>query len=342
MPQHPFARPKGRMVEFSLASPRLARNLLGDPDHRTISVYLPEGYDESTDDYPLFVDMVGFTGSGFSHIGWKAYEENVPQRIDRLIAEGKMGPVICVFPDAFTSLGGNQYINSAAMGEWADYLLLDMIPELEKRFRVRAGAQHRACFGKSSGGYGAIIHGMRYADHWGAIACHSGDMGFELVYGRDMAPACDALGKHGSIEAFLSHLRTCTKLGGADFHVLMTLAMAATYDPDPSELFGIQLPVDIETCELIDERWQQWLRHDPVQCIEEDAVQQNLRSLRGVYIDCGSKDQYYLHYGARRLVRRLKALDIAHTYEEFPDTHSGINYRMDVSLPFLYDALTSG
>jgi hypothetical protein len=51
-------------------------------------------------------------------------------------------------------------------------------------------------------------------------------------------------------------------------------------------------------------------------------------------------DQYDLVYGARRLHRRLEALDVPHRYEEFPDTHSGIDYRMDVSLPWLARALS--
>ena len=65
----------------------------------------------------------------------------------------------------------------------------------------------------------------------------------------------------------------------------------------------------------------------------------SLKSLRGIYIDCGARDQYHIHYGARILSKRLHEAGIAHDYEEFDDTHSDIDYRMDVSLPFLYRAL---
>ena len=47
-----------------------------------------------------------------------------------------------------------------------------------------------------------------------------------------------------------------------------------------------------------------------------------------------------LLYGARRIVRRLNELGIAHRYEEFPDNHTGVDYRMDESLPFLAQALS--
>ena len=71
-----------------------------------------------------------------------------------------MGPAIVVFPDCFTSLGGNQYVNSSAIGRYADYLTREIIPFVDREFRTLASREHRGCFGKSSGGYGAIIHGM--------------------------------------------------------------------------------------------------------------------------------------------------------------------------------------
>ncbi|NIA25884.1 MAG: enterochelin esterase, partial [Gammaproteobacteria bacterium] len=68
--------------------------------------------------------------------------------------------------------------------------------------------------------------------------------------------------------------------------------------------------------------------------------QENLRSLRGLYIDCGSKDQYALVYGARTFAKALKEAGIEHRYEEFDDDHTGVDYRQDVSFPYLYQALT--
>jgi hypothetical protein len=80
------------------------------------------------------------------------------------------------------------------------------------------------------------------------------------------------------------------------------------------------------------------LRQDPVIAI--DTHSDNLRRLKALYVDCGEKDQFNLLYGARRFVRRLNELDIAHRYEEFPDNHTGVDYRMDESLPFLAGALS--
>jgi hypothetical protein len=45
-----------------------------------------------------------------------------------------MPPVDVAFPDCFTQLGGNQYVNSASMGAWEDFLLHEMLPAIEQRF----------------------------------------------------------------------------------------------------------------------------------------------------------------------------------------------------------------
>ena len=94
----------------------------------------------------------------------------------------------------------------------------------------------------------------------------------------------------------------------------------------------------LDTCELIPDRWANWLAHDPLVKLERSA--DNLRRLKAVYIDCGTTDQFNLLYGARRFNRRLDQLAIPHRYEEFDDNHSGIDYRMDESLPYLAAALS--
>ncbi|HAK51880.1 MAG TPA: enterochelin esterase [Gammaproteobacteria bacterium] len=336
MPEHNFRRPRGTIEYLEIESRALTNNVLGDPINRSVAIYLPETYERSSEEYPLLVDIVGFTGSGFGHVAWKAFQETVPQRIDRLIDEGKMGNVIVALPDCFTSLGGNQYIDSAALGNWAEFLTIEMLSAIEAKYRVKRGREYRGLFGKSSGGYGSIIHGMLYADSWGAIACHSGDMAFDLCYLPEM-PGVLMKTKDRGIKSFLDDFKSTKKVG--DFHTLMMLAMAATYDPDPDAPYGIRLPVVPDTCELIDERWEKWLAWDPVKLIEREDVQANLKSLKGLYIDCGSRDQYKLVFGARQLVKRMKALVIDHRYEEFPDNHSSVDYRMDESLPYLYGRL---
>ena len=117
----------------------------------------------------------------------------------------------------------------------------------------------------------------------------------------------------------------------------MNLCMAATYDPDSREPLGFRVPFNLETGEVIARRWYRWREHDPINLV--GRYRRNLRSLSGIYIDCGWRDQYQIHYGTRILSKRLAAAGIRHTYAEFDDNHSDIDYRMDTSLPFLYRAL---
>ena len=356
--------PRGEIVVLEHASQILKDNPLGDPHVRKLAVWLPDEYRQSGRRFPVLYDLVGFTGSGLSHVGWKPFGENVPERAARLVREGRMGPAILVFPDCFTALGGNQYVNSPAIGDYADYLTREIVPFVDREFRTLASREHRGCFGKSSGGYGAMLHGMKYARYWGAIADHSGDAYFDFVYRHDWPNTLNELAKHrspkrrpgpydalaesrrkglregrddGRIARFLKSVWSREKLSGGETHAIMNLCMAATYDPDPRAPNGFRVPFNLETGELLPERWRNWLRHDPINLVSRHASQ--LKRLRGIYIDCGWRDQYHIHYGSRILSKRLAEEGIRHAYEEFDDNHSDIDYRMDVSLPFLYRAL---
>ena len=360
-----YFRDAGTVVFLEHVSEILKDNPLGDPNVRKLVVWLPPQYDDAPNRrFPVFYDLVGFTGSGLSHIGFKAFGDNVPERAARLMREGKMGPAIIVLPDCFTALGGNQYVNSTAIGNYADYLTREIIPFIDREFRTLADREHRGCFGKSSGGYGAMIHAMKYPKYWGAIANHSGDAYFDFVYWHDWPNTLNALMKYrlpkrkpgpynalaesrrkgladgrddGRIKRFLEAVWKKEKLSTAEGHAIMNLCMAATYDADPRAPNGFRVPFNMETGELLDERWREWRKHDPINLVARYRA--NLKTSRGIYIDCGWRDQYHIHFGARILSKRLAAAGIKHTYEEFDDNHSDIDYRMDISVPFLYRAL---
>ena len=326
---------QGAVHRLTLESSVLAGNFLGDPTARIIDVYIPHGLDGRG--LPLLVDLVGFTAGGPAHTNWRNFIENIPEQADRLIAAGAMPPCVVAFPDCFTRLGGNQYINGAAMGRWADFLIQEAIPLVERKFGC-GGNGKRGVFGKSSGGYGAITHALLYPDFWSASACHSGDMGFELLQLFDMPRCLRALAKEGGIQPWLDSFFTKRKVKDDEVHVLMTLAMCATYDPDTSQYMGVRLPVDFDTCEIITERWANWMKWDPLTLVESRAA--GLKTLKLLFLDCGDVDQYNLLYGARRMHRALQRHGVAHIYEEFPDDHTGIDYRMDRSLPLLATALS--
>jgi hypothetical protein len=83
--------------------------------------------------------------------------------------------------------------------------------------------------------------------------------------------------------------------------------------------------------------WERWRALDPVNMVDHHV--DALRSLRAIYVDCGTKDDYALHWGARALVKKLRGHGIGVRHDEFDDGHFNIPYRYDHSLPFLVSAI---
>ncbi|MBJ3786758.1 alpha/beta hydrolase [Devosia sediminis] len=329
--------PAGTVHRLTIDSQALKGNLLGDPTTRIVDVYVPHGHDGKN--LPLLVDLVGYTAGGPAHTAWKSFTENVPERLDRLIGEGKMAPVVVAFPDCFSRLGGNQYVNSPVLGNYEDFLIAEVLTAVEQKFSC-GGSGRRGVFGKSSGGFGALVHAMRHPDVWAAAASHSGDAGFENLYLGGFPDVLRALAKQdSSIEKWMAAFEAKPKLDGKDTHILMFLCQAASFDPAPGEFLGLRLPVTLDTCEIIEDRWANWLKWDPAQMAKTQAG--SISKLKGFFLDCGTEDQYEILYGTRRIHRELERQGISHRYEEFPDNHSGVDYRMDVSLPYLAEILSN-
>src|SRR5260370_18838720 len=128
-----FFGPMGSVSRITIESQALKTNMLGDPSVRVVDVYLPTGHDGAG--LPLLVDLVGFTGSGLSHTNWVGFRQNLPERLDRLIADQCLLPGVVTFPECFTRLCGHQYINSASVGALEGVLLHEMLPAIEERVR---------------------------------------------------------------------------------------------------------------------------------------------------------------------------------------------------------------
>jgi len=264
----------------------------------------------------------------------------IGDRMDGLIASGRVKPMILAMPDCFTHLGGSQYINSPALGRYEDHVIEELVPLVDSKVRTLPGPEHRGVMGKSSGGYGSLVLGMRHPDAFGAVACHSGDVYFEMCYKRDFGPAIRAIRKAGGVGAWMKRFFAVPRKRTEDFPALDTLAMAAAYSPNVGAPPAFcDLPFDLETGEMDENVWKRWLAHDPAYLVDRYA--ENLKKLALLFLDCGTEDEFYLELGARMLVKRLKALGVAHEYEEFDDGHMNIIYRYDVSLSKLSRALAS-
>ncbi len=325
-----------RVVIERYESEALKGNYLGDPSSRRVAVYLPPGYDDGEERYPVVFLLVGFTGRGTMLMNESAWDESINQRLDRLITGERIAPMIVVMPDCFTRYGGSQYINSTGTGRYEDHIVEELVPWADRRFRTIADREFRAAVGKSSGGFGSLMLGMRHPDKFGLVACHSGDMYFELCYGPDLIKSLRAVKKFGGLHEFLQEFRSIRPRDG-DFHALLeTAAMASCYSPNPETPYGFDLPFDEFTGEWKKEVWARWKEWDPIELI--DAHVGALRSLRLLYLDCGARDEFNLQFGARTFSARLERRGIPHHYEEFDDGHMDIPYRYDVSLHAISEA----
>ncbi len=327
---------KGTVVTHSFESKVLRSNPLKDPYIRDITVYLPPGYSKSNSKgYVTVFGVVGFTGTGKMMFDSYPLIEPLNQRMDRLILSGKCGPQIIVMVDCFTKFGGNQYINSSATGRYEDYLIDEIVPFVEQEYNV-AG---RAIWGKSSGGYGSIVQGMRHPEVFSALADHSGDSAFEYCYLNDFPKALEAFQNAGGPKKWLENFWEHPEERRGHYHeALNTFAMAAHYSPNKrSKELGVDLPFDLKTGEFNEKVWKRWQKWDPIHMVEK--YKNNLKKLKLIYIDCGTKDQFNLIWGSRILHSKLNKMRIKHHYEEFEDTHTNVQYRYDVSLPFIYKAL---
>jgi enterochelin esterase family protein len=240
--------------------------------------------------------------------------------------------MIVVMPNCFTYYGGSQYINSTATGNYEDYLTREIVPFVDENFRTIGDRNSRAVMGKSSGGYGSLVMGLRHADIFGLVCSTAGDAYFEYCYPMDFAKAFRAI--KGDPKRFLREFWATEKQGKDDHAALNTIGMAACYSPKGT---AFDLPFDAETGEIREDVWARWLEYDPVRLAEMHA--DNLRSLKLLYIDAGTRDEFALDIGARILSRRLTELGVPHTHEEFDDGHFNISYRYDRSLELISGVL---
>jgi enterochelin esterase family protein len=338
----------GTIINETITSHVLRDNPLGDPYVRHVPVYLPPNYDSSDlTRYPTVYLLAGFTGRGSFMANDSAFDEPIQERLDRLIATGQIEPMIVVLPDCFTRYGGSQYLNSSANGRYEDHLLTEIIPFIDRTFRTRPQAAYRAIGGKSSGGFGALVHGMRRPDLFGAIACHSGDMSFDYCYKPDFVKFVNAAARNeiDTAEALGNWLaRFSPKMypkPPAFFDILHMSAMSACYSPNSQSPTGFDLPFECHTGKLQSRVWDRWLAWDPVEMLENPNYAAALRQMKLVYLDCGSRDEYALHLGARIFTTRLSELNIDHIYEEFDGGHRHTQFRYDISLRMVSEAFSA-
>ena len=309
-------------------SQALEGNPLGDPATRRVPVYLPPDY-SARQRYPSLYLLSAFGRRGLGFLNDDLWEENIQQRLDRLIEERLIRPIIVVMPDASTRYGGSEYINSEGTGRYEDHIL-ELVKFIDEKYPTIPQANNRAVAGHSSGGFAALRFGMLHPDTFGLVADHSGDKHFELTF-KPSFPVLlryvERVGDEG-LEELINNPGEALRDGTP--HIAHNLlAMAAIFSPNPSARFGFDLPLDLRSGEWRPEVWARWLAFDPIEMLNAHA--DALRSLSLLYLDCARFDEYNLLYGARLFTQKLSALKIPFTYEEYEGGHRNMKHRYDRS-----------
>jgi hypothetical protein len=336
---------EGRLDEHVIDSPALRGNPLGDPHERPLWVYTPP--DAGTGPLPSVYVIQGFTGQIDMWRNRSAFRPTAIEAVDALFAVEGAPPCVVVFVDCWTALGGSQFLDSPGTGRYHTYLCEDVVPFVDARYPIAPEAAHRGIAGKSSGGYGAMVTPMLRPDLFGGLATHAGDALFELCYLPDFSQTARTLrdSYEGSYDRFWEDLRSRPVFSKRhDSPLLNAWAMAACYSADSDGT--VRLPFDPATGQLLPEVWERWLTWDPVRMVPRHADE--LRGLVAIYIDAGTRDEYWLDLGAEAFRRALAEIGVGTGEETGPEVffelfdagHGGIEYRYPIALRYLAERLS--
>jgi len=297
---------------LKIESEVLKGNPLKDPTTRFNPVLMPP----LKTAWPVVIILAGFTGNAPFYFNPKFNEKNSIQVIDEATAKGEAPLALYVFVDALTSWGGSQFINSAATGNYEDYIVQELVPALKKQFPVSEDPKDWCVTGGSSGGYGALHLGSKYPDIFSLVAAIAPDCFFEASLLPELYHVLPVWEKYGqsSMKA-LEELRNGRLSKYRNWHTLLnSFGMAACYGAT-GESGQFQFPLDVQTAEKIPSLWQSWLNKDPLHFLPERV--EALRKISGIYLDVGKKDNYHLQFGARQISKMLKAAQVSHEYIEY-------------------------
>jgi enterochelin esterase-like enzyme len=157
---------------------------------RRMHVYTPPGYETSSKKYPVFYLL---HGAGDSDDSWSTVGR-AGFILDNLIASKAAKPMVVVMPAGHTRAPGNP-VASAAGDPFVNDFVVDVMPYVEKNYRVSADRANTAIAGLSMGGSQTLTIAMAHPDRFAYIGVYSsGLLGVFPVGGRGGAAAPPATG----------------------------------------------------------------------------------------------------------------------------------------------------
>jgi S-formylglutathione hydrolase len=268
----------GRTIAFAkVTSPGLEGNILGDSPERSVSVYLPPGYEKVKDRYPVIYLLGEFSSDhAFWFGGHDALMYNLTGVLDYLINKGKINPVIVVSPSNHNKYKGSWFTNSALAGDWENFNAEELVTYIDNNFRTISRPESRGIAGWSMGGYGAVTLAMKHPDIFSSVYSISGallDFQHRLInYGPER-----------------NDLITAAKVTRDKFSLssnqLYCFSLALAFAPNINAVGYGDLPFGPDG-EFREEIWQKWMEHNPITQIP--TYRDNLDKLRAIALECGT------------------------------------------------------
>ncbi len=306
---------QGKVVRETIQSQALA-NQMGENPNRNVSIYLPPGYDSSTQKYPVIYFLHGFMGDD-TMLNFMA------PLLDFAVSTGKTRPVIMVIPDQKTSYDGSFYSNSGLYGNWEDFTAFELVDFIDSHFRTIASKESRGITGHSMGGYGALKIAMHHPDIFSSVYALSPGA---LTIVREYGPNSDTFRE-------LSKLKTIEEVNKTYFGKVI-IAFGRSWSPNPNKApFYCDLPFEYQGENLIvhPEVLEKWHANMPVHMIEENL--ENLKKLKAIKLDWGRNAGERFTQMCDMFSQRLENVGIKHFAEEYIGTHTSDIYTQDGRIP---------
>lgn len=311
-----------------IASESLRGNALEDPAERDV-IFIDCNATESS---PVLIGLAGFFGSARNFLNRSYTNQDFISTLEKILRRNHDLSFSVVLPDTMTMLGGNQYLNSTAVGNYEDFIVKEIVEMIKSRY----GKRKIGLFGKSSGGFGSYTLTARNPSVFGGFIDVSGDSAFEYCYMKDFPAAIEIVSKSG-VTSFLKDFRSRPTHSNKEMDAINIIAMSAFYSPCHEQEMGIELPFEPETGILREEVWKKWKKLDPVENVTEFA---SGLSGKTILLQAGLRDEFAINIGIRALSRRMDKLGIENRLMEYDEGHFGIEYLYEDSIPLLVRGLS--
>ena len=301
---------KGQVIVKKLYSEKL-ENPGGEDPERRITIYLPPGYDDSDQRYPVLYYLHGFTWNDSLMIAVDRFD----LLLDKAIGSGKIRPLIVVMPDQYTLYRGSFYTNSTLTGQWADFTGIDLVEFIDGNFRTIGDKNSRGIAGHSMGGQGAIKMGMLFPDVFSTVYALS-----PAVLGIDQE-----MGYRGNGYRRVAEIKSREQLvtGWDEFMPNAIIAMGRAYSPNlDNPPFHVDLPYYYENGKLIvdNEVLETWNEKSAIGMI--DDYFDNIKKIKALKLDWGRNEDFdHIPTTCLQFSQKLENLGIQHYAEEYIGDH---------------------